>query len=72
MEQELEEMERAVPAPGAAQGPPAAPQGSPGTPGREAEDVPAIDRRDVAPGRGSEGQSISVPSGPSESRADAG
>jgi hypothetical protein len=41
---------------------------TPGTARREAEDVPAIEESDVAPGRGSEGQSISVSAGPSESR----
>jgi hypothetical protein len=57
----------------AEQGPPGTPghgaeQSSPGTPGRERDDVPTIEERQAAPGRGSEGQSISVSSGPSESR----
>jgi hypothetical protein len=46
---------------------------SPGTPGREAEDVPDPEHSrvagdQVAPGRGSEGRSMPVSSGPSESR----
>jgi hypothetical protein len=48
-------------------------QGSPGTPGREAEDAPVdVEGRSevssIAPGPGSEDQSISVSSGPRGSR----